>query len=246
MLSKIVKAATERSKYIVDVYYYGITCKKCTYDYTYYAMEHFISQCEDRSCDSFTNISLDTVLDCSSSVDFIPNEICVPASEVIDCNKEYKTIKSVGIEYNPYLTTRLAAGDNLYFTFTSLIVNGVEYLNGSRTFLLNNSNVTTQVVNGTTVITNPVTWLNSFNLPDIVFAVSDVDRILITFPSNTTFQITTDFNDSGDEYVYGVILDQTGITGVRTFTAIAYYTSFTGSYSIWGAETELIRQGTLC
>lgn len=242
-----VKTAEERSKYIVDVYHYGIKCNQCQYDYEYYAMQDFISLCYTTTCNTPTVTNLDGEISCDSSIEYIPEAVCVPPERIIDCNVEYKTIKSVTIEDNTYITTRLAAGDILYFTISSLIVNGVEYLDLERTFQLSADNVTTQVIDGATVITNWINWLNSFNLPDIVFYPSGTNRMLIRFPVGTTFQITTKYNNSGDDVVYGAKISDSAIVGVQ-LTSGGVYSSppIGGSGSMWDVEIETVDQGYLC
>lgn len=249
MASLIVKAAEERSKYIVDVYHYGIKCNKCTYDYEYYAMKDFVSLCYDVDCgDSFTTTSVDKTVNCTSLVELIPEVECVPAARVIDCNQSYTTARTMALEINFYLyNTVVTLGGRLYFTFSSLIVNGVEYLDGPRTFTLHNENVTTKVIEGTTVITNLITWLNSFNLPDITFYVDKANRMKVRYPTGTTFQISTACNTSGDDITYGLRITQAGVTGLEITLGGGYIAPpYKGSGAVWNTVTETLSVEYLC
>lgn len=248
MPSPIVKAAEERSKYIVDVFHYGVKCKTCRYDYKYYAMRDFVSLCYNVDCGDFTTTTLDSEKDCTSTVEFIPYTDCVPASQILDCNTQYTLARTMALEINSYLLNRInVLGYDLYFTFSSLIVNGVEYLNGTRTYVLTPENVNTKVVEGVTVITNLVDYLNTFNLPNMLFYVDKADRMKVSYPSSYTWQISTLCNTTGADATYGLKVDQTGVIGVELTLGGGYIAPpYGGSAAVWETNTEVLSTEYLC
>lgn len=235
MNSLAVKAAEKRAAYIIDKYHYGIECNTCNYNYKYYTMQSFISECFD-VCENPSVTTHDITLDCSSSIEAIPYDDCVSATQILDCNQSYLTQETISLEINSYLyNTIITLSGELYITFSSIIINGVEYLNGTRTIRLNENTVNIQNVGSTTYyITNIVDTLNSFNLPGFKFMYSSGDKMKIEYPSGTTWQITTTANNNGSDITYGIRLTQSGTTGVQTVVAGAYSAPpYIGSSAVW-------------
>lgn len=214
-----VKAAIELSKYIVDKYHYGIDCNTCSYKYAYYARMDFVSDCYDVCVDDITVPTVDTTLDCSAGAPtFVEPAICTPATEILDCNQEYVIREMQAFEENSYLYTTVLAGYPLIFEFNSAIVNGTEYLSGTRKFNLDTGTITTESVGSLTYVTNIITFLNSLNLPDITFYPGTTNRTMkVRFPSSYTWQITSAANNDTAEWTHGVRINQNGLVSLDQF-----------------------------
>lgn len=228
-----VKAAEQRSRYIVDKYHYGIQCSTCSYDYEYYAKLDFVSDCFDVCSDDVSVTSLDTTLDCTGTTPvFIPIPDCEPAVEILDCNTTYITREIQAPETNTFLYSTVVTGDlSVRLEFDGVTVNGVTYLAGTRYLDITPSNVTTTTVGSITYVTNVITFLNSLLLPGIVFYPGTTNRTMrVRYPSSTTFNISGVANADLDEGTHGATITQDGLVNLQLVPAGATLTSpFGGS-----------------
>ena len=245
-----VKAAEELSKYIVDKYHYGIDCNTCKYKYAYYARLDFISDCED-VCEEVTVTTYDTTLDCSGrSPVFVASSICTPATEILDCNQDYVILEMQAFEDNAYLYSEVVtSGNPARFEFTGAVVNSVSYLSGTRYVDVTPANVETQVIGSVTYIMNIINFLNSLNLPNMVFYPGTTGRTMkVRFPSTTTWQISSVSNSDLVAEPHGAQINQTGLINLETVTGGGYsappYAGSTGDS--WQAGYNTIFSGSLC
>lgn len=244
-----VKAAEELSKYIVDKYHYGIECNTCQYKYAYYSRLDFVSDCFDVCSDDVTVTSLDTTLDCSGLAPvFIEIPGCVPASEILDCNQTYVIREMQAFEENAYLSTIIAGAGTLVFEFDSAIVNGVEYLTGTRKFNLTESNITKETIGVLEYVTNIITFLNSLNLPNITFSPGTTRRTMkVRFPLTYTWQVTSVANNDTTEWTHGVRINQDGIVSLDLFGAGYVVPPYGGSAGLnFKAGYDTLFTGSLC
>ena len=248
MNSLAVKAAEKRAAYIIDKYQYGIECNTCNYNYKYYAMQSFISECFD-VCENPSVTTYNKTLDCSSTIEFIPYSECVSAIQILDCNQSYVTQETVSLEINSYLYYNvITLSGELYIEFSSIVVNGIEYLSGVRKIKLDSDTLITETIGSTTnYIMNIINELNSFNLPGFVFYPADGNKMKIQYPTGTTWQIQTSANGDGSELTFGIRLTKTGVTGLQTSVGGAYSVGpYTGSASVWATTPITSTEYYLC
>lgn len=248
----IAKAVEQRNKYIVDVYHYGIKCKSCSYDYNYWAMLDFVENlCNTVDVDvpAYSVPSVDTTVDCSGSeATEVTTTACVPPT-IIDCNQEFVSVEMQAFESGTYLySTVVTNGQPLVFEFNSAIVNGTEYLNGTRKFNVDSGTYTLQSVAGVNYITNIITFLNSLGLPGFKFFPGSSQRTMIVrYPKGDTWQIDSVANNSTGFQVHGVKIDQDGLVSLD-LTGAGYvvppYAGSTGDNFKAGKST--LKSGYLC
>lgn len=246
-----VKAAEQRSRYIVDKYHYGIQCGTCSYDYEYYAKLDFVSDCFDVCSDDVTVTTLDSTVDCSGRTPvWVPIPDCVPAAEILDCNTAYLTREIQAPETNTFLySTVVVGGFSVRLEFDGVTVNGVSYLAGTRYVDITPSSVTTEVIGSITYVTNIVTFLNSLLLPGIVFYPGTSNRTMrIRYPSGTTFEISGVANADLDEGAHGATITQDGLIDLQLAPAGGLSTPPLGGSvgDQWQAGYTLIASETLC
>ena len=246
-----VKAAEQRSRYIVDKYHYGIQCGTCNYDYEYYAKLDFVSDCFDVCSDDVIVTTLDSTVDCSGRTPvWVPIPDCVPAAEILDCNTVYITRELQAPETNTFLySTVVVGGFSVRLEFDGVTVNGVSYLAGTRYLDITSSNVTTQVIGSITYVTNIIAFLNSLLLPGIVFYSGTTNRTMrVRYPQGTTFNISGVPNADLDEPAHGATITQDGIVDLELTSGGGVLTPpFAGSIDDqWQAGYTLIASETLC
>lgn len=244
-----VKAAEQRSKYIVDKYHYGVECNTCSYDYEYYAKLDFVSDCFDVCSDGVTITSLDTTIDCSGTTPvFVAVPDCIPAVEILDCNQQYVIREMQAFEENAYLTSMTAGGYELIFEFNSAIVNGVEYLNGTRKFNLTDSSITTTMVGSLSYVTNIIKFLNGLRLPNITFYPGTTNRTMrVRFPSSYSWQVTSVANNDTTEWTHGVKINQDGLVSLDQFGMGYVVPPYGGSTALnFKSGYDTLFTGSLC
>lgn len=235
MNSLAVKAAEKRAAYITDKYEYGIDCNTCNYNYKHYVMQSFISECFD-VCETPTVTTYNKTLDCTSEIQFIAYEECIPAMQILDCNQSYVTQETLSLEIGSYLYyNAITLSGELYIEFSSMIVNGVEYLSGTKKIKIDADTIITKTVGSTTnYVMNIINALNSFNLPGFTFYAASGDRMKIQYPSGTTWQLQTSANTDGSDVTYGLRLNQTGVIGLQTTVGGLYAAGpYAGSGTVW-------------
>lgn len=245
-----VKAAEQRSKYIVDKYHYGVECGTCTYDYEYYTKLDFVSDCYDVCSDNVSVSTYDTSLDCSGrSPVFVEEVPCTAAVGILDCNTPYVIREMQAFEDNAYLYSEVVTnGFPLIFEFDSAIVNGVEYLSGTRKFNLDSGTITTQTIGSLTYITNIITFLNSLHLPNITFYPGTTKRTMkVRFPASYSWQIRSVANNDTTEWTHGAVIDQDGLSTLDQFGGGYTSPPFGGSVGVnFIAGYATLFTGNLC
>lgn len=244
------KAAEQRSKYIVDKYHYGVECNTCSYDYEYYAKLDFVSDCFDVCSDDVTVTSLDSTLDCSGRTPtLVVVPPCEPAWEILDCNRIYTTREMQSFEINSWLYMETQVNENsVRMEFVSAIVNGVEYLSGTRYIDLTPDSTIVESHGSVEYIMNIVNFLNSLLLPGITFYPGSDTTMKVKFPEDTTWQITADANAGLDEASHGAKISQTGLVDLQLAPAAVRSTApFGGSVSLyWEVGYSTISRESLC
>ena len=133
--------------------------------------------------------------------------------------------------------------------FVSAVVNGTEYLQGTRYLDITPSNVVIEPIGSLNYIRNIVDYLNSFNLPNITFAPGSTERTMrVTYPSTTTWEITADANNSLDDVTHGAKINQNGLVNVQFAEAGARTTpTYAGSIAdYWYGGYTTVWTGYLC
>jgi len=242
------KAVEQRANYIRDKYIYGIDCNTCKYDYKYYAMQDYISDCYD-VCETPTVSIFNKSIDCTgNSISFIDQTVCNNVNKILNCNYTFIKKKMITFEINSYLLNQINVLNNtLWFEFTNIIINGQTYLSSNRKFKLDSSNIDIITVNGNDYVKNIVNWLNSFNLPNFTFYPSDPNKMIVEYPEQYTWQIDTTANSDGDDLIYGVKINEDGIVSIQVSVGGLYTAPpYGGSASVWESSTETISTSTLC
>lgn len=249
-----VKAAELRANYINDVIYYGINCNTCDYNYSYYAIQDFLTDCFTDVCVDIPELetTLD-VINCTPVFNYEVESIdCVPAVKILDCNQQYITQDTQALESNVFLYNDIVNLENsIRFTFSEVVVNGVNYLNMDKSVDITPDNVQVENVGSLIYVTNLVDYLNSLNLPQMEFRAGLTQRTMrITYPVGQTWQITTKANNDLDNLVAGVKINQDGFVSIQTSVGGSYLTYASISASSYAnnfnPNVDTLETGYLC
>jgi len=249
-----VKAAELRANYINDVIYYGIGCNTCDYNYSYYAMQDFLTDCYTDVCVDIPELETTVAaINCTPVANYEVESVpCVPAVEIIDCSQQYITQDTQALENNSFLYNDIVnLGNSIRFTFSEVVVNGVNYLNADRSVDITPDNVNVENIGGVLYVTNLVDFLNSLELPQMEFEPGLTHRTMkVKYPVGQTWQITTKANSDLDNLVAGVKVNQDGFVSIQISVGGVYslFASVSGSSyeDNFNLNVDTIETGYLC
>lgn len=247
-----VIAANLRAAYIIDKYHYGITCNKCSKEYTKYLVNDFSSFCYDTVCDSsaldekIASLSTNKTVTCNTTItDQTDITSCSNEVSIIDCGITYSGCVANNFEDNSTIYTNVVTNEEtVYFTISSIIINDITYLNTDTKVEINPNSVAITKVNGHSFITNVIDFINSLKLDNfqlIPYYVTK-DQIIFETGNTDTFSVTTKANLDGDSLTRGVIITEEGLQSVQ----LTVGSSYTPVGSLSSPESDIFETGVTC
>ena len=226
-MSYLSKAASNYFTYFINRKY-GI-CKTDAFTEPLYL--YFKSLCDGEECDCCDDDSDTSVtVDCGVSVSDTTNSN--PCSISVVDTGQYAEYTLSGLEIGSYLLQNLEVLDNeLEIIISEFYVNGTNYIPVDLSLRLTPENLVSQTYNSLDHVVNLVTFLNGLHIPNFYFTIDTgvkngetLQVMRVRHPKNDTWSLKTKANDNGDEHIFGVSLNNTGLLGVQVNSGGSYLT----------------------